>query len=113
GAQAWRLQSRVILGGTSGSRCCRSVWQGPVVLAVQISRHGGPEVLTLVEHPDPVAAAGQVVVRNRWIGVNYVDLQHRAGQPYPVRLPLIPGTEAAGTVVAVGAGADPGLAGAS
>ena len=65
----------------------------------------------LVERPDPVAAAGQVVVRNRWIGVNYVDLQHRAGQPYPVRLPLIPGTEAAGTVVAVGAGADPGLIG--
>ena len=82
------------------------------MLAVQISRHGGPEELKLVERPDPVAAAGQVVVRNRWIGVNYVDLQHRAGQPYPVRLPLIPGTEAAGTVVAVGAGADPGLAGA-
>ena len=85
---------------------------GARVLAVQISRHGGPEELMLVERPDPVAAAGQVVVRNRWFGVNYVDLQHRAGQPYPVRLPLIPGTEAAGTVVAVGAGADPGLAGA-
>jgi NADPH2:quinone reductase len=65
-----------------------------------------------VECPDPVAAAGQVVVHNRWIGVNYVDLQHRAGQPYPVRLPLIPGTEAAGTVVGVGVGVDPGLAGA-
>ncbi len=51
-------------------------------------------------------------MRNRWIGVNYVDLQHRAGQPYPVGLPLIPGTEAAGTVVAVGAGADHLLAGA-
>jgi NADPH2:quinone reductase len=62
----------------------------------------------LVERPDPVVAAGQVVVRNQWIGVNYVDLQHRAGQPYPVRLPLIPGTEAAGTVVEVGSGADPG-----
>ena len=82
------------------------------MLAVQISRHGGPEELVLVECPDPVAAAGQVVVRNRWIGVNYVDLQHRAGQPYPVQLPLIPGTEAAGTVAAVGAGVDPALAGA-
>jgi NADPH2:quinone reductase len=60
-----------------------------------------------------VAAAGEVVVRNEWIGVNFVDLQHRAGQPYPVRLPLIPGTEAAGTVVQVGAGVDPGLAGAA
>jgi NADPH2:quinone reductase len=82
------------------------------VLAVEVSRHGGPEELVVVERPEPVAAAGQVVVRNRWIGVNYVDLQHRAGQPYPVALPLVPGTEAAGTVVAVGAGADPGLAGA-
>jgi NADPH2:quinone reductase len=82
------------------------------VLAVEISRHGGPEELVLVERPDPVAAAGQVIVRNRWIGVNYVDLQHRAGQPYPVPLPLIPGTEAAGTVVAVGTGTDPGLVGA-
>src|SRR5439155_18028845 len=44
-------------------------------------------------------------------GLTTSDLQHRAGQPYPVRLPLIPGTEAAGTVVAVGADADPGLAG--
>jgi NADPH2:quinone reductase len=82
------------------------------VLAVQISRHGGPEELVPVELPDPVAAEGQVVVRNRWIGVNYVDLQHREGQPYPVGLPLIPGTEAAGTVVAAGPGVDPGLAGA-
>src|SRR5581483_4819018 len=42
----------------------------------------------------------------------YVDLQHREGRPYPVGLPLIPGTEAAGTVVAAGPGADSGLIGA-
>jgi len=71
------------------------------VLAVEISRHGGPEELVVVERADPVPAAGQVLVRNRWIGVNFVDLQHREGRPYPVPLPLIPGTEAAGTVVAV------------
>jgi len=51
------------------------------VLAVEIARHGGPEELRLVEAPDPVAGPGELVVRNRWIGVNYVDLQHRAGQP--------------------------------
>jgi hypothetical protein len=72
---------------------------GASVLAVQISRHGGPEELVLTEVPDPVAAAGQVVVRNSWIGVNYVDLQHHAGRPYPVQLPLIPGTEAAAVPV--------------
>ena len=80
--------------------------------AVQISRHGGPEELRLTELPDPVPGPGEVLVRNSWIGVNYVDLQHRAGHPYPVQLPLIPGTEAAGTVTGVGDGVDPGLAGA-
>ena len=79
------------------------------MLAVEISRHGGPDELVVVERPDPVPAAGQVLVRNRWIGVNFVDLQHREGRPYPVPLPLIPGTEAAGTVVAAGPGADPAL----
>jgi NADPH2:quinone reductase len=82
------------------------------VLAIQIRRHGGPEELVVTERADPVPAAGQVVVRNRWIGVNYVDLQHREGRPYPVQLPLIPGTEAAGTVVAAGPGADSELIGA-
>ena len=77
------------------------------MLAVEISRHGGLDVLAVVEQADPVPAAGQVLVRNRWIGVNYVDLQHREGRPYPVQLPLIPGTEAAGTVVAAGPGVDP------
>jgi NADPH:quinone reductase len=73
------------------------------MLAVEIAVHGGPEVLIPVERPAPTAGARQVVVRNEYVGVNYVDLQHRAGGPYPVRLPLVPGTEAAGTVVEVGA----------
>ena len=75
------------------------------MLAIQIRRHGGPEELVVTERADPVPAAGEVVVRNRWIGVNYVDLQHREGRPYPVQLPLIPGTEAAGRGGA-GPGAD-------
>jgi NADPH:quinone reductase len=40
------------------------------------------------------------------IGVNFVDTQHRAGTPYPVELPLIPGIEAAGKVVGVGPGVE-------
>jgi NADPH2:quinone reductase len=79
---------------------------------VQISRHGGPEELRLTELPDPVPGPGEVLIRNSWIGVNYVDLQHRAGHPYPVQLPLIPGTEAAGIVTGAGAGVDPALSGA-
>jgi NADPH:quinone reductase-like Zn-dependent oxidoreductase len=76
------------------------------MLAVQVSRHGGPAELQPVQLADPVAGRGEVLVRNRWIGVNYVDLQHREGQPYPVGLPLVPGTEAAGAeVIAVASSA--------
>src|SRR5260370_23869466 len=81
------------------------------MLAVEISRHGGPDVLVPVDRADPVPARGEVLVRNRWAGINYVDLQHREGRPYPVTLPLVPGTEAAGTIVAVGPGVDADLVG--
>src|SRR5690242_1344181 len=70
--------------------------------AIVIRQHGGPEVLTLEEVPVPAPEANQVLVRNHFVGVNFVDLQHRAGLYYPVALPLIPGTEAAGEVTAVG-----------
>src|SRR6266568_3875188 len=81
------------------------------MLAVEISRHGGPDVLVPVDRADPVPGRGEVLVRNRWVGVNYVDLQHREGRPYPVTLPLVPGTEAAGAIVAAGPGVDAGLVG--
>lgn len=71
--------------------------------AIEVAVHGGPEVLAVVQLPTPVPGPSEVLVRNEYIGVNYVDLQHRAGSPYPVSLPLVPGTEAAGTVVEVGA----------
>lgn len=81
------------------------------MLAVRIDAHGGPEVLTPVECEPPEPGPGEVLVGNTFVGVNFVDLQHRRGHPYPVTLPLIPGTEAAGTVAAVGPGGDPGSIG--
>jgi NADPH2:quinone reductase len=79
--------------------------------AVIVRKHGGADALRVSEEPDPVPGAGEVLVRNRAIGVNYVDIQHRTGAPYPVELPLIPGTEASGVVVAVGAGVGEDLVG--
>ena len=70
--------------------------------AIRINAAGGPEVLQAVELPTPEPQAGEVLVRHTAIGVNFVDTQHRAGTPYPVTLPLIPGTEAAGIVAAIG-----------
>jgi NADPH:quinone reductase len=81
------------------------------VLAIEIGQHGGSGELRPVERPSPVPAGDELLVRNRWIGVNYVDLQHREGRPYPVALPLVPGIEAAGEVVAAGPNADPSLVG--
>jgi NADPH:quinone reductase len=73
---------------------------------VQVSRHGGPEVLEVVDRPVPNPLAGEVLVRHEAIGVNFVDTQHRAGAPYPVDVPFVPGIEAAGTVVDLGAQCD-------
>ncbi|MCO7218994.1 Zn-dependent oxidoreductase [Klenkia sp. PcliD-1-E] len=44
--------------------------------AVQITRFGGPEVLDVVDLPDPVPADGQQLYRVRASGVNYSDTHH-------------------------------------
>jgi NADPH2:quinone reductase len=66
--------------------------------AVQVTEFGGPEVLTPVELPDPVAGPGEVLVDVDRIGVNYADT-HQAENSYlaPSRLPLVPGGEVVGT----------------
>ncbi len=69
---------------------------------VKLLEHGRPEVLQLTDIFMPKPKHGEVLVKNKAIGVNFVDTQHRAGSPYPVSLPLIPGIEAAGIVEAVG-----------
>ncbi|MCW2501453.1 MAG: NADPH:quinone oxidoreductase family protein [Frankiales bacterium] len=65
--------------------------------AVQITEFGGPEVLQLVELPDPVAGGGQVVVDVTSAGVNYADT-HQVENSYlaPASLPMVPGAEVVG-----------------
>ncbi len=65
--------------------------------AIVISKHGPPEVLRLVDRPDPVPTEGQVLVEVRAAGVNFADLMMRAGlYPGAPRLPFVPGYEVAG-----------------
>jgi len=71
--------------------------------AIQIERHGGPEVMVMRDLPDPVPGPGQVLIRQAAIGVNFIDVYHRIGL-YKVSLPMIPGQEGAGTVEVVGSG---------
>jgi NADPH:quinone reductase-like Zn-dependent oxidoreductase len=65
--------------------------------AVVISKHGPPEVLLLVDRPDPIPAEGQVLVEVRAAGVNFADLMMRTGlYPGAPRPPFVPGYEVAG-----------------
>src|SRR5580704_16442213 len=71
--------------------------------AIQIRATGGPEVLELAELPIPVPGPGQVLIRIEAIGVNFIEIYFRKGT-YKATLPLVPGSEAAGTVEELGSG---------
>lgn len=74
--------------------------------AVTLREPGGPEVLELVELPDPRVGRGEVLVRVAAAGVNRADLHQRAGNyPPPLGAPDWPGLEVSGTVVELGDGA--------
>jgi len=71
--------------------------------AIQIDRFGGPEVMQLAEVAIGDPGPGEVRVRHRACGINFIDIYHRIGL-YPMPLPLVLGTEGAGIVEAAGAG---------
>jgi NADPH:quinone reductase-like Zn-dependent oxidoreductase len=71
------------------------------VKAIVITAYGGPEVLAVTELPDPVPAAGEVLVRVRAFGLNHAEAYMRSGAWGNVA--QVPGIECAGTVEA-----DPG-----
>jgi putative PIG3 family NAD(P)H quinone oxidoreductase len=71
--------------------------------AIVLETHGGPEVLTSREVPDPVPGAEEVVVDIAATSVNRADLLQRMGlYPGPPMEHEIPGLELAGTVVELG-----------
>ncbi|HEX6391426.1 MAG TPA: zinc-binding dehydrogenase, partial [Solirubrobacteraceae bacterium] len=66
--------------------------------AVQQREFGGPEVLELVEVPEPVAGPGEVLIDVRTAGINFADTHQRENAyVQKAALPLIPGAEVAGT----------------
>jgi NADPH2:quinone reductase len=71
--------------------------------AIQILEAGGPEVLQLADLPIPQPGPGQVLIRVEATGVNFIEIYFRKGQ-YKASFPLVPGSEAAGTVEEVGPG---------
>ena len=72
--------------------------------AVEISRPGGPEVLTPVERPLPELKAGEVLIKVAAAGVNGPDLMQRKGlYPAPPGASDLPGLEVSGEVVTAAA----------
>lgn len=70
---------------------------------IQISQYGGPDVMQVIDVDIPDPAAGEMIVENKAIGINYIDTYMRSGL-YPVTFPAGLGTEAAGVVKSVGEG---------
>jgi NADPH2:quinone reductase len=75
------------------------------VRAVVCNEYGPPELLSVIDLPDPVARPGQVVVDIAYSAVNYPDvliITNRYQVSVPV--PFVPGSEFSGTVTAIGEG---------
>jgi NADPH:quinone reductase-like Zn-dependent oxidoreductase len=70
------------------------------VKAIRFHAHGGPDVLTYEEAPEPVPSSGEVLIRVRACGLNHLDLFQRRGlERVAIRFPHISGADVAGEVV--------------
>ena len=72
-------------------------------LAVQIRQHGGPEELQLVNVQVGEPGPGEIRIRHKAVGLNFIDVYHRTGL-YPLKMPAGIGMEASGVIEAVGDG---------
>lgn len=79
---------------------------------IVVKEVGGPEVMEYEAADAPKPGAGEVLVRQTAIGINFLDTYFRSGlYPSPVGMPFTPGAEAVGVVEMIGAGVttvDPG-----
>ena len=74
-----------------------------MVKAVQIRQHGGPEQMELVDVEVGQPGPGQIRIRHKAIGLNFIDVYQRTGL-YPQQMPVTLGMEGSGIVEAVGEG---------
>ena len=71
--------------------------------AIRVHQLGGPDALRLEELPAPTPGPGQLLLRIEAVGLNFIEIYQRTGL-YKGTLPFTLGTEAAGTVEALGPG---------
>ena len=72
-----------------------------MVKVVEITKFGDPSVLKITNKDTPKLQANEVLVENKSIGLNFIDIYHRSGL-YPIQLPSGIGLEAAGVVKEIG-----------
>lgn len=68
-----------------------------------IEAHGGPDQFRIVERDVGAPGPGEIRIRHKAIGLNFIDIYQRSGT-YPMAMPAALGMEAAGVVEAVGDG---------
>jgi len=73
--------------------------------AIRVHAFGGPEVMKLEEVALAEPPRGHVRLRLAAAGVNFIDVYRRTGL-YPTSLPITPGLEGAGEVMALGPGVE-------
>jgi NADPH:quinone reductase len=81
-----------------------SALEQKMVAAIRVHDVGGPEVLAYENIEVGAPAAGEIRIRQRACGLNYIDIYFRTGLYPAPSLPFVPGNEGAGDVVAVGEG---------
>ncbi len=74
-----------------------------MVKAIQIDKNGGPEVLAMVDVEVGEPGPGEIRIRHKAVGLNFIDVYQRTGL-YALPMPLRLGMEASGVVEAVGEG---------
>jgi NADPH2:quinone reductase len=72
--------------------------------AIRIHEHGGPEKMLWEEVPLPHPKPGEALIRQKAVGLNYIDVYFRTGLYKPPALPAVLGMEGAGIVEAIGEG---------
>jgi NADPH:quinone reductase len=72
--------------------------------AIRIHANGGPEVMKWEDVPTPEPGPGEALIKQRAVGLNYIDVYFRTGLYKAPCMPLIIGQEGAGEVTAVGSG---------
>ena len=75
-----------------------------MVKAIRVHKTGGPDVLQFEDVTLPAPGPGQLLIRNRAIGLNFIDTYFRTGLYPAPQMPFTPGNESAGDVLAVGEG---------